>query len=374
MKFNNALRMNRLLVFLSAGFFVYLLSFLHSCKKETVVIDENPPVPSTGVSVDLTTVPYAKLSQYRFFQGAMKDQSPADRVIPYAPATPLFTDYAKKRRFIWLPNGTVSTYSADNALLDLPVGAALIKTFYYDNVQPGNTTRIIETRVMIRKSTGWIFAEYVWNDAQTEAFLDMDGSYTSVTWDQGGVTKTVSGYRIPSATECLICHKKNAQPIPIGIKAQNLNTPYTYSDGTQNQLQKLISVGYLQDNLPASIVSTVNYLDASQSLDLRLRSYLDANCAHCHAEGSHCDYRPMKLAFTETANPVNLGLCVPPDEYINASLINILTPTNINKSMMHFRLNSTEAGVRMPLLGRSIKHDEGVQLLEEWITAKLDCN
>ena len=366
--------MNRLLLFLSIGFLVYLMSFLHSCKKDTVVIDEDPPIPSTGVSVDLTTVPYAKLSQYRFFEGAMKDQLPADGVIPYAPASSLFTDYAKKKRFIWLPTGTVSSYSADDEILDLPVGAALIKTFYYENVQPGNTTRIMETRVMIRKATGWIFAEYVWNDAQTEAFLDMNGSYTSVTWDQGGEIKSVPSYRFPSATECLICHKKNDQPIPIGIKAQNLNIPYTYEDGTQNQLQKLISVGYLQDNLPPTIVSTVNYLDAGESLDLRLRSYLDANCAHCHAEGSHCDYRPMKLAFSETSDPINLGLCVEPDEFINASLINIITPTNINKSMMYFRLNSTEPGVRMPLLGRSIIHEEGVQLLEDWITAKQDCN
>jgi len=366
--------MNRLLLFLSVAFSMCIISFLHSCKKDKVTIDEDPVAPSTAVSVNLASVPYEKLSQYRFFTGTMKDQTPNSGVIPYAPASSLFTDYAKKKRFIWMPNGTISTYVSDDQILDLPVGAALIKTFYYDNVQPGNTTRIIETRVMIRKASGWIFAEYVWNDQQTEAFLDMDGSYTSITWDEGGATKTASGYRIPSSTECLVCHKKNAQPIPIGIKPQNLNVPYTYVDGTMNQLQKMINVGYLQNNLPSSIVSTVNYMDASQSVDVRLRSYLDANCAHCHAEGSHCDYRPMKLAFKETVDPLNMGLCVVPEEFINASLVNIITPTNINKSMMYFRLNATEPSVRMPLLGRTLIHEEGVQLLGEWITAKQDCN
>ena len=30
---------------------------------------------------------------------------------------------------------------------------------------------LIETRLMIRKEEGWTFAEYFWNEEQTEAFL-----------------------------------------------------------------------------------------------------------------------------------------------------------------------------------------------------------
>ena len=37
----------------------------------------------------------------------------------------------RKKRFIWLPNGTKATYNGDDEILELPVGAALIKTFYY---------------------------------------------------------------------------------------------------------------------------------------------------------------------------------------------------------------------------------------------------
>jgi hypothetical protein len=79
-------------------------------------------------------VPYSKLSEYRFFKGALKDQIPNDNVIPYKPASSLFTDYALKHRFVWLPPRTKATYVADNKIIDLPVGAALIKTFYYNNV------------------------------------------------------------------------------------------------------------------------------------------------------------------------------------------------------------------------------------------------
>ncbi len=354
-----------LLFLLSGTLLIYV-----SCKKDVVEPPEpiTDPQPSTGVSVDLASVPYTHLSSYKFFEGELKNQIPADGVIEYAPASSLFTDYALKKRFIWMPQGTSASYVNDGDILDLPVGAALIKNFYYEHVLPGDATRIIETRVMIRKSGGWIFAEYVWNEEQTEATLHMTGDYVNLSWVQDGETKSTD-YRIPSETECLICHKQNEQPIPIGIKPQNLNHSFAYSDGTENQLQKLIAVGYLQNNLPGNIYSTVDYHDETQDLELRLRSYLDINCAHCHSEGRHCDYRPMRLAYGETTTKINMGLCVEPDEFINSTLTYIITPSNISRSVMHFRLNSTEENMRMPLLGRTLVHEEGVQLLEDWINS-----
>ena len=157
-------------------FFTFLLTIgvIVACKKKK---EEDPITPisiPTGVSVDLTNVPYAKLSDYRFFAGNMKEQIPNTGVLPYEPATSLFTDYALKKRFIWMPAGSKGTYVSDHDLINLPVGTALIKTFYYNNVQPSGETKILETRIMIKKSTGWIFAEYVWNDAQTEAYLQID--------------------------------------------------------------------------------------------------------------------------------------------------------------------------------------------------------
>lgn len=366
---------NRLLISACAIATLALVLFsVPACKKKPKVEPIDPPVEEeTGVSVDLTTVPYTKLSDYRFFEGELKNQVPAEKVIPYEPASGLFTDYAHKKRFIWMPNGTQATYNGDHNVLELPVGAALIKTFYYDDVQPAGNTRIIETRIMIRKSSGWIFANYVWNTEQTEAYLDMNGSYTNISWLQNGVQKSTA-YRIPNQTECHTCHKLNDEPIPIGIKPQNLNVDYTYEDGAQNQLQKLIAVGYLQNNLPGNIVSTVNYMDQTKTVDQRFRSYVDINCAHCHAENKHCSYRPMRLAFSETSDPINLGLCVEPEEVIDAAYVYIIKPNDKNRSMMHYRLGSNLPSERMPLLGRTIVHEEGLQLLEEWIAWKQTCN
>lgn len=357
-----------------------------SCNNETE--EEYNSIPTSPVKVDLTQVPFPKLSDYHFFEGEMKNQIPSLNVLPYAPASSLFTDYAHKKRFVWMPIGLKATYNGDSKVLELPVGAALIKTFYYDKIQPNNTTRIIETRIMIRKQTGWIFADYVWNDAQTEAYLDLNGSFVNISWkDENNIIKTTD-YRIPSEVQCIICHKNtenvngNLQTIhiPIGIKPQNLNLNYNYGTSTQNQLTKWIEQGYLENNFtfPTENNSTIDYNDTSKSLEKRVRSYLDINCAHCHQNGKHCDYRPMRFAFNETgaANGLtNMGVCVDTQDMQNfaPSLGKIITPGNINRSMLYYRLNTTNEAFRMPLHGRTVVHEEAISLIGQWINSLQPC-
>lgn len=123
------------------------------------------------VQCDLSLVPYPKLSDYQFFKGDIKNLEPVYGLLPYKPTSELFSDYAQKKRFVWMPKSTNATYVSDSDVLDLPVGAVIVKVFYYNNLLPDLTTKIIETRLMIRKTDGWIFAEYIWNDEQTDALL-----------------------------------------------------------------------------------------------------------------------------------------------------------------------------------------------------------
>ena len=342
------------------------------------------------VTVDLSQIPYPKLSDYKFFEGALKNQNPSLNVLPYEPASSLFSDYAQKKRFVWMPRGTKATFSADDKVLELPVGAALIKTFYYENVQnssPAGGTRIVETRVMIRKASGWIFANYVWNADQTEAYFDMVGSFTDISWkDENNVIKSTS-YRIPNEVQCMICHKNKDVNgpieidtyIPIGIKPQNLNFNYSYNAGAKNQLNKWIESGYLQDNftLPTADNTVINYNDNTRPLELRVRSYLDSNCSHCHAIDRHCDYRPLRFPFSKTGGAdgqTNMGVCVDTEDYSFApSLTKIVKPGNINRSMLFYRLNTTEESFRMPLHGRTVAHDEAVILVQQWINSLTNC-
>lgn len=345
---------------------------LISCNKEDVS-EEYAPIPVSPVIMDLTQVPYPKLSDYNFFEGEIKNQKPVYGVIPYKPESELFTDYAEKKRFVWIPTGLKASYVNDYSVLELPVGGALIKNFYYNNVQPSNTTKIIETRIMIRKASGWIYANYVWNDEQTEAFLDLNGSTKQITWiDNNSVSRTIN-YDIPNEVKCAGCHTISNIKRPIGIKPQNLNGNYNYADGTYNQLSKWKSLGILESNTPNNINSVVNYKDTSKPLETRVRSYFDANCAHCHQPGGYADFFDLKLEFKETTNQTNMGVCVNPNHTIPGIEGRIVRPGNLAQSLLYYRMTTNDQNYRMPFLGRTIVHDEGVALIGQWINSLTGC-
>ena len=348
------------------GLFTILCVVIVQCRK-----DEIPDMPEkeSPVIFNPDLVPFDSLSSYRFFKENIKNQDPEYGVIPYDVITPLFTDYAKKKKFIWMPDSVHATYQGDHELLSFPNGTVLIKSFYYDRVQPNDKTRILETRLIYKLNDEWHFANYVWNEGQSEALLDLDGQFTVVEWiDENNEVKNVN-YRIPSETECLVCHKTNEIPFPIGPKPQNLNRTYDYESGTVNQLDKFIDHGYLESGIPTEIETVANWDDTSFSLKDRVRAYLDINCGHCHKENSHCDYRAIRLAWNESSIDENLGVCVTPDEPLHLNLTHIIASENPENSVMYYRLNTKDESFRMPLLGRTLIHDEAVQLIEEFINS-----
>ncbi|MEQ3662409.1 MAG: hypothetical protein ABNG96_06945 [Flavobacterium sp.] len=350
-------------------FFGALSITIFSCSEDH---DDNYQAISP-VDVDLTTIPYTNLSEYHFFEGAIKNQNPSLDVLPYEPASSLFSDYAHKKRFVWMPKGTKATYNGDDNALDFPVGSALIKTFYYDNVQPNNTTKLIETRLLIKKINGWQAYTYVWNDDQTDAVLEAtgDGLFVPITWNENGNIKNTD-FKIPSQTECITCHKINPNQtgeitVPIGPKPQNLNTIFNYTSGNKNQIEKWIEVGYLENNIPANINSTVDWNDTTKSLELRAKSYIDINCAHCHRDGGHCDYTPQRFNFSNTDN-YTFGICLTP-LFTVPNMPFVINGGFADNSEMIFRMNSTDEAEMMPIIGRTIIHEEGVQLMKDWINS-----
>ncbi len=321
------------------------------------------------VVFNINEVPYPALSDYNFFKTPITELKPVYGVIPYEPVSALFSDYAKKKRFIWMPEGVSANYDSDGEALDFPVGTVLIKNFYYENVLPGNTTKLLETRLMIKKTDGWIFANYTWNEQQTDAFYEMEGSFVPVTWNQDGEIREVN-YRIPNSAECFTCHNKSEIPLPIGPKPQNLNKFFPYETGVQNQLEKLKDFGYL-NSYPGNILTLVDYHNTSQPLDLRVRSYLDINCAHCHSDNGFCNYRAPRFAFNQTLDPEHLGICIVPDEdisdYVDGYPTHIIKPGHHEESEIFYRMNTTQANIKMPSRGRTLIHKEGVQMVSEWI-------
>jgi len=191
--------------------------------------------------------PPDKLSEYGLFEGNGSTQQPAKGVVPYDIRSPLFSDYATKYRFVWMPPGTSAQYR-ENDVFEFPVGTILVKTFAYlnDLADPAKGRRLIETRLLIHRKEGWIGLPYVWNDEQTEAVLRIVGTRKDVRWMHTDGQERTLNYIVPNVNQCLGCHENRKVMRPIGPKARNLNKGFPYAQGSENQLTHWTKVGYLK--------------------------------------------------------------------------------------------------------------------------------
>lgn len=327
-------------------------------------------------SDDLASMPNEKLSDYHFFEGNGSEQKPTVGVIPYSLNTPLFTDYAEKLRFVKLPEGQTVAYN-ETEVLDFPVGTTIIKTFYYPNDfrKPELGKKLIETRLLIHENEGWKALDYVWNDEQTEAFLEVAGDTKTVSYVDINGKKKKHEYGIPNLNQCKGCHNRNEKFSPIGPSARQLNGEYSAWNSPKiadNQLLTWQKIGVLT-NLPAIETvpkSPVWNKPETGSLDARARIWLDINCAHCHRLGGPAQTSGLNLSIYET-NPIGFGILKTPVAAGRGSGNKKydIVPGKPDESILVYRIESIDPGEMMPEVGRKTTHKEGVELIKEWIKA-----
>ncbi len=342
----------------SFAFFVLSIALTFSFRK-------TPPL------TDITSfVPKENLSEYGFFQGKIANQLPAEGVVPYQLNTPLFSDYAEKLRFVKLPAGTTVAYNPER-VLDFPVGTTIIKTFYYPNDfrNPAAGRRIMETRLLVHEESGWKALEYVWNDDQTDAYLEVAGETKEVSWIHSDGTKRTIQYAMPNLNQCKGCHNQNEKMQPIGPSARQLNGDFEYPE-KENQLAHWQKAGILT-GLPALAQvprAPVWNEPASGSLEARARAWLDINCAHCHRHEGPAKTSGLMLNYNET-DLTKLGIMKAPVAAGRGSggRQYSIVPGQPEKSILLYRMESTDPGEMMPELGRKTTHTEGVALVREWI-------
>ena len=328
-------------------------------------------VVSFAMSGNLLKYAKPKLSDYGFFEGRMADHNPRTGVIPYDVSAQLFSDYALKSRFIVLPKGQQLKHQKDGSF-HFPKESVLIKTFYYpaDFNHPDQNIHLIETRLLINTPEGWLGFPYVWNKEQTEAYLEIAGERLDVSF-VNPIGQTINfEYSVPNFNQCKGCHVNQNRMIPIGPKSRLLNHNFDYGDGKMNQLEKWETLGMIS-GLPSvsSLPQTPDYNDfESGSIEERARALIDINCAHCHRLGAPGETSGLFLNIEET-NPTQLGVHKPPIAAGRGSgdLDYTIVPGKPDKSIMVYRMASTDPGIMMPELGRKLVHKEGVELVKKWI-------
>ena len=329
-----------------------------------------------------------KLSDTGLF-ASTKDHEPVAGLIPYSVNAPLWSDHAYKERFLALPGDSQIEYNAvvyPQPAPGVPSGwrfpdnTVIVKTFSLDmEVGSEDSRRRLETRILHHEripgtdeigAQVWKGYVYKWNEEQTDAYLldaeGLDHTFTIKDASAPGGTREQT-WRFPSRTECTLCHTTAAKYV-LGINTLQMNKDHDYGDVVANQLRTLEHLGIFTEPLPAppeDLNRLVDYQDPEEDLGRRARSYLHANCAHCHVKwgGGNAEFQ---LVGTIPLEDTGIAGVAPGHGSFELDEPSIILPGHPDRSLVHYRMKKLGLG-RMPHIASNEVDEIGVRLIEEWI-------
>jgi len=294
----------------------------------------------------------------------LSTQTPADSLIPYDVIVPLWSDGMEKRRFICLPSGT--QIENRSASWKFPPGTLFVKHFAQgaDYPRPGHP---VETRILVvRHDFSTAGATYVWNEAGTEAVLQVDR--IDLPFIAGG---TALNYHIPDVHDCKVCHHRD-HPV-LGFRIEQLHQDVPIQGRLQSQLahfsqQQLFEIPFQADELSRS--SRLSALDElTAPLERRALSYLHANCSFCH---HHNGLEHVRMDLDLFSTHVEHQVVQRPAQLHYHRIDGrhsrfLIAPGNLAESAIYQRLKTEDQRFAMPYLGRSRPDSEALQVLADWI-------
>ncbi len=341
---------------------LYLLSLGYHGRVLKLERQSAPPPPATlsatGAFANLTNL------------------TPAPGVLPFAVNAPLWSDNSAKQRWIALPNNG-APYSEDERVTfradsewDFPAGTVTIKHFELP-VSDSNPAlrRRLETRFMVKARDGtWYGITYKWRADGSDAELLADGltETIAIATASGGTRQQTWTY--PSRSDCLQCHNSASTQV-LGLRTWQLNGSLLYpGDSTPtNQLLKWSQLELFDATLTGAQIAgfrkSAALADASASMETRARSYLDANCAHCHRPGGA---QAQFDARFNTALPQQGLIDATPANALGIANARLVAPGAVERSLLHWRMTLNGAS-QMPPLGRHVVDEAATELVARWI-------
>ncbi|HZL91790.1 MAG TPA: PQQ-dependent sugar dehydrogenase [Pirellulaceae bacterium] len=364
-----------------------------------------------------------KLSESGLFADVAK-HAMAPGVIPYSVNSPLWSDGAYKERYIAIPHKEDQDMRigiSTNRGWFFPDDAVLVKSFALEE-QPGDpsTRKWVETRFLVKQQNEWVGYSYTWNDEQTDATLvDAAGADREYSLrvprsraHPDGQRKQVWHY--PSRVECMVCHSRAANYV-LGLSEAQMNKEHDYGGIVDNQLRVLESLGMLKvdyrgetiaamkdelkaagkedkeidrvidqkikssgqrqspgdttmlSRLPENYRKLVDPYDANQPLEARAKSYLHANCSHCHVEAGGGNSQ-MELEFVTPLAKMRLVDVLPVHNKFGIEDARLVAPGHPERSVLLHRVahRGPNSG-GMPQVGTNVVDEAAVKLLREWI-------
>ena len=326
------------------------------------------------------------------FFADLADLSPNPGGHFYEPNLRFWSDHAEKKRWFLINDATDTVSYSLDAPWSFPAGMIWVKHFdypvawetftrtidgqSYNDRRPvvGSPRRRLETRFLVKNETGSYGISYRWNSVnggtQTDAVLagddgenvpvdiTLDGAPANLTWE------------IPSRAACMTCHTPEAGHA-LSFTMRQLNAPGSIAGASGNLLSALSTTGYLTgfSGNPSSLPRHYRADESGQSLEARVRSYLDVNCAYCHQSGGTgggtWDGRAhLSLLETGLLNGTTVDAPLHPDD-------RLVVAGNVPHSILFNRIAGANGYSRMPPLATTVPDLEAAELVAAWISQEV---
>jgi uncharacterized repeat protein (TIGR03806 family) len=296
---------------------------------------------------------------------------PHPGLIPYTVNSPLWSDAAHKTRWLSVATNASITFAPTGGWT-FPNGTVFVKHFELstNDVAPSQRRRL-ETRLLVLGTNGLVYgASYKWRTDNSDADLvpALTNENVLITTATGTRTQLWS---YPGRQDCLTCHTIPSSGV-LGVNTRQLNGVFSYpSTGiTDNQIRALNHVGLFSAPINEAAIPGYTQLvpvsDTNATLELRVRSYLDANCSQCHRPGGGVNALFDARIDTPLASQNLIG--GPVLNALGVAGAKIVAPTNLAASMLYIRDNSV-ATFKMPPLAKNQIDQEAMTVLAAWINS-----
>ena len=295
--------------------------------------------------------------------------SPTNYLIPYAPNSPFWSDGSTKSRWFALPTNSVIGFTATGEWA-FPAGTVFVKHFDLpvDETNP-KILRRLETRLLVCDTNGTVYgASYKWRVDHNDADLISVGTNEDIEIKTATGTRTQRWF-YPGRQDCITCHTTISGGV-LGANTRQLNGDFKYPNGvTDNQLRTLNHLALFNTSLDEKKIFRLPKLaavtDPHASPNLRIRSYLDANCAMCHRPGGAGAF--FDARFDTPLAKQNL-INGPVQNPLGITGAKVIAPGDTNKSILFRRLSLTGEN-QMPPLAKNVVDEKAVAVFAKWINA-----
>jgi uncharacterized repeat protein (TIGR03806 family) len=307
--------------------------------------------------------------------GAFADTAglvPSASLVPYELNVAFWSDGAEKQRWISVPSTAQKSdqihFTGNDEWL-FPPGTVFVKHFELpaDTRKNKTTRRRLETRLIVCTSGNNVYGvTYKWRADGLDADLLTTNLSEDITVKTTSGTKTQTWY-YPSRLDCKVCHTTLAGGV-LGVKTRQLNRLMQNPSGAhENQLLAWSHAGLIDAQLTekdvAHMATLVRYDDPVASVESRARSWLDANCTHCHRPGGTVAFFDTRYSTPLLEQKLINGQVLI-DQGIDGA--RIVAPADIWRSLLFMRANALDS-VKMPPLAHNLRDEQGMLLLKTWI-------